>query len=209
MKTTSSAPPLEDMMNKNDSDYPTPPSISRYKWFEKDLDKKADQKWVEAKLDTVDAQFSNLDSEAKEAKKIALSAKKKADMPHECVQKDAIEKTATTVEGWAKWWRGILISVIGFLVVIGGSWLYQYFTLTSEVSGTKDTVDELKVTVKNIETSQEELKRAFDESEVVQERQREEHIRAVRSVMKEVLKEVKNEPPVRANIQPGRSRRTN
>lgn len=205
--STSTAPPLEDTMNKSDSDYPTPPSLSRYKWFEKDLDKKADQKWVEAKLDAVDAKSSTLDSEVKETKKIALSAKKKADMPHECVQKDAIEKTAATVEGWAKWWRGILISVIGFLVVIGGSWLYQYFTLTSEVSGTKETVDELKVTVKKIESSQAELKRAFDESEAVQEKQRREHINSVRSVMKEVLKEVQAEPPVRANIQPRRNRR--
>lgn len=194
-------------MNKSDSDYPTPPSLSRYKWFEKDLDKKADQKWTEAKLDNVGTLLSNIDKEIDEAKKIALSAKKKADMPHECVQKDAIEKTAATVEGWAKWWRGILISVIGFLVVIGGSWLYQYFTLTSEVSGTKETVDELKVTVKKIEVSQSELKRAFDESEAVQERQREEHINSVRSVMKEVLKEVQNEPPVRASIQPRRNRR--
>lgn len=188
-------------MTKSDSEYSTPPSLARYKWFEKDLDKKADQKWIEAKLDNVGTQMSNLNAEVKETRKIAFSAKKRADMPHECIQQVAIEKTAATVEGWAKWWRGILISIIGFLVVIGGSWLYQYFTLTSEVSGTKETIDELKITVKKIETSQEELTRVFSMSEANQERQREAHIKSIRSVMKEVLKEVQEKAPDHTNLR--------
>lgn len=184
------------MAHGSDSTYPTPTHGTKSSWMERTLDRKADKDWVEAKLESSKTSVDNVKEELDETKKIALAARKKAAMPHDCNQKEIIEKTAATVEGWAKWWRGILISVIGFLVVVGSSWLYQYFTLTTEVATTKDSVEELKITVKKIESSQIELKQVFEESEIMQRRQAEKHVNAVRDVMKEVMREVAKEKEI-------------
>ena len=181
------------MSNERDTTYPTPVGGSKTAFIERSLETKANRDWTEAKLEAVELQVGNLKSELDETKKIALGARKKAGMPHECNQRELIEKTAVAVDGWSKWWRGILISVIGFLIVVGSSWLYQYFTLTNDVETTRQSVEELKVTVKKIETSQEDLKRAFDNSNKEQKKQAEDHISSVRKVMREILTEVRDD----------------
>ena len=178
------------MPHGSDSKYPTPIHGTRSSYLENSLDKKADRDWTEAKLQTSDIRMNGLKEDLDETKNIALAAKKKANLPHECLQKDEILKTAALVDGWSKWWRGILISAMGFLVVAGSSWMYQYFTLTTEVSTTKESVEDLKITVKKIEASQTELKDAFHEDKAAQRLQAEQNITEIREAFREVMREV-------------------
>jgi len=130
-----------------------------------------------------------VEKNVEETKRIALGAKKRVDMPHTCDQKEAIDRTLAMVDSWSRWWRGTLISALGFVTVVGGSWLYQYFTLTAEVESTRISVEELSTSVKNIETSQEELKHAFQQNQDRDTVQDEARLTEVRSILKSVIQQ--------------------
>ncbi len=161
----------------------TPPiGTSLGSWVRQDLRGKADQSWAQAKFEAVEKSVD-------ETKRIVLRTKKKVNAPHICEQKESIDRVMNMVDGWSRWWRGTLISALGFVIVVGGSWLYQYFTLSADVVNTRVSVEELSISVQNIETSQEELKQAFDFSqdrEIIKDKTR---LSEVRSILKSVIQQ--------------------
>lgn len=166
-----------------DSRNTTPPTgNSLTSWVRQDLKNKADRSWAQAK-------FESVEKNVEETKRIALGAKKRVDVPHTCDQKEAIDRTLEMVDSWSRWWRGTLISALGFAVVVGGSWLYQYFTLSSDVENTRVSLEELSSSVQNIESSQEELKRAFEVSQARTSIQNKEQLSEVRSMLKSVIQQ--------------------
>jgi hypothetical protein len=179
------------MANGTPEKYNTPTRGTTSSFLEKYLDKKADRDWIEAKLESASMQVNSLRSDINEAKKIAISARRRSEMPHDCSQKEMIEYTTSTIASWTKWWRGILVSALGFLVLVGGSWLYQYFTLSQEVKTTKAAITELKGSVKSIEVSQKELNDIVRESITKDDRNANRNMDEIRSALMEVLKEFK------------------
>jgi hypothetical protein len=136
----------------DDLKYSTPPTgSSTFSWLKRDLEQKADTSWVEAKLEAVRVKDE-------ETKRIALLANEKASTPHECSQKYSMEKLGAEVSGWGKWLRGLLVSAIGFTVMVGSGWLYQYFTLTDKVEDTQKAISSIEETVDAISTSQKDLR---------------------------------------------------
>jgi len=177
------------MSNGTHEKYNTPTRGNSSSFLEKYLDKKADRDWIEAKLESAAMQVNTLRADMHDTKKIANSAKRKSEMPHECSQKDMIEYTTQTIASWTKWWRGILVSALGFLIIVGGSWLYQYFTLNNDVATTKTAITELKGSVRSIEESQKELSDIVRESIINEDKKNQKNISEIRSALRDVLKE--------------------
>jgi hypothetical protein len=131
-------------------------------WFRRDLEMKADRAWVEAKLESLRLSIESSDQRGEDTKVVALRAKEIAGMPHDCNQKDPITRLNNAVEGWSRWWRGILLSFLGVIITVGGSGMYQYFNLSLAVEGTRTTIVKLDEAVGEIETSQQELKKSVE-----------------------------------------------
>lgn len=167
----------------DDGKYSTPPLGSAYSWFKKDLEFKADKAWVEAKLE-------GLSEREDDTKRLALEAKERAGMPHDCNQKDTIGKLQDSLDGWGKWLRGILVSALIFVVTVGGGWLYQYFTLSAKVDNTQSSVQNIEKTVEKMDESQRELRDSLKEQTRKSEEMRRIQIDEVKAAMSQALKDL-------------------
>jgi len=148
--------------------------------------------------------FDAIEKDVDETKKIALSARKKAG-EHSCIQEKRMEDVEQNAIGWTKWFRGILITVIGATIVLGTFLARLHFTKADDedVQAVKEDVASIQVDVSDIQESQERIEIALEpKTQMELERKR---IELYREMMKEVLVEAK------ADIKPtkNRNRRTN
>jgi hypothetical protein len=171
--------------------YSTPPSgSSSYNWLRKDLDQKADKEWVEAKLEV-------LRGREEDTKQIAVRAKEKAGMPHDCNKKDVIEKLEIELTSWSRWLRGILVSAIGFLVLIGSGWLYQYFALTEKVNDTQTALVSIETKVNGVESSQRDLKIIIEKQSKKEEDSQKIRMDEIKTVLSQAVKDLNNSSEIR------------
>jgi len=163
---------------------------STYGWLKRDLDQKADKDWVEAKLET-------LRDKEEDTKQIAIRAKEKASQPHDCNQKDTLEKLGSNMEDWSKWLRGLLASAIGFLILVGSGWLYQYFLLTSKVENTQEALVSIESKIMKVDESQKELKTSIEKQNKKEEDSQKLRLEEVRAVMIQVVKDINQTADIR------------
>lgn len=156
-------------------------------WFRRDLEMKADRAWVEAKLESLRLSIESADQRGEDTKAVALRAKEIAGMPHDCNQKDSITRLNNAVEGWSRWWRGILLSFLGVIITVGGSGMYQYFNLSTAVEGTRATIIKLDETVGEIEASQQELKKTVEGRFQADDAKLDSHLNEVRQAVTQAI----------------------
>ena len=120
-------------------------------WVKEELDRKANQDWVQAKFDALDKQESD-------TRKIALSGKKKAEAPHACSQEDTIEEMMKTINGWRTVKLGVGIS----LVVVIAAVLAQFFAFKSQAEGTERMVVEVKASMEEISKDVDKVSEAVE-----------------------------------------------
>jgi hypothetical protein len=171
--------------------FSTPPagSSTALSWFRRDLEQKADRAWVEAKLETLERDIVSIKDRGEDTKTIAIRAKEKAKMPHNCNQKETLSKIEDAVDGWSKWWRGILLSFIGVVATLGSGGAYQYFLLKDSISETKEGISKLEIITGEIEASQVEIKQYMDTRISYDEKTKEEHLKDIRAVVLKTLQE--------------------
>ena len=156
-------------------------------WFRRDLELKADRAWVEAKLESLHLSIETSDQRGEDTKTLAIKAKEIAGMPHDCNQKDSITRLNNAVEGWTRWWRGILLSFLGVIISVGGSGMYQYMNLSTAVEGTRSTIVKLDSAIGEIESSQQELKKSVDERLLTDNARLDAHLDAVRQTITQAI----------------------
>lgn len=171
--------------------FSTPPagSSTALSWFRRDLEQKADKAWVEAKLETLEIALVSLKDKGEDTKTIAIRAKEKARMPHNCNQKETLSKIEETVDGWSKWWRGILLSFIGIVATLGSSGAYQYYTFKDSISETKESILKLESSIKEIEASQLDIKTALNSRVSYEEKKNEERLKELKSMVLKTLQD--------------------
>lgn len=101
--------------------------------------KKANKEWVESELKA-------LGKDEIETRKIALSGKKKAEMPHECSQEETIDEIMKTINGWKTVKLG---AVISFIVLIAAG-LAQFFALKAKADENGKAVTQIQQSVEVI-----------------------------------------------------------
>lgn len=167
-----------------DSSFFTPASGSpTFGWIKKDLDQKADKDWVEAKLET-------LRDKEEDTKEIAIKARERASMPHDCKQSSTIEKLESSIDGWGKWLRGLLVGAISFLVFVGSGWLYQYFSLTKRVEDTQVALTSIESKLTKVDTSQKELKTSIEDKTKKDADSEKLRLEEVKSVIIQAVKDI-------------------
>jgi len=115
------------------------------------LREKAGKEWTEAKLEA-------LKEDVDETKKIALSAKTKAEKPHKCSHVNDIEKLSSSISAFKSLKFGALI---GFLVIAAGA-IGQYYALTDKTEDTEQSVKLVEESVKEIKNDVKEVSDAVD-----------------------------------------------
>lgn len=172
--------------------------------IQKEIDTKADEKTIEAKLTALAGKIRGAREVAEEAKKIGLSARKQAFMTHECVNEDrfivddnritAVEKrqeeSDNKVGRWDSWWKVVMVSVVAGVVIVGSVvaavW-YNGESLSDDVSVLTHRVGSLDASVKEVRESQRDMKRALEvdrESDAVQA---EEQLEVVKDAVKAAI----------------------
>ncbi len=153
-----------------------------------------------------DIRFNELEKDIDETKKIALGARKQAYAEHPChqeVRMKVVEKKAT---GWDKWFKGILITVISAIVILGSFMATVWYTKAdaSEVAKVKQDVTTIKGDVNNIQESQERIEAALaPEEQMALEEARMELIKqAMKEAVQEVKADIKPERPPRRGYRP-------
>jgi hypothetical protein len=193
-----SSPKISNLFEEDDvplrSDepkYTTPPmGSSTFGWLKKDLEQKADKAWVEAKLEA-------LRDREEDTKKIAITAKERASMPHDCNQKETIGKLSLDLEGWGRWLRGILVSTIGFIILVGSGWLYQYFTLTDQVTDTQKALLSIEDKVGDVDASQRDLKILLEKQSKKDEEYQKIRIDEFKAVIYQAVKDINSSSDLR------------
>lgn len=186
---------VQAMPPRSSSDMPSSPSSLR-----RDVD---ELKKTKSNKETTDLKFSELEKDVDETKKIALSAKKKAEEPyvHSCFQEERMKSVEDKTSGWNKWFRGIVVVVISAVIGLGSFLATVWFTKAdaAEVAEVKSDVTMIKIDVSNIQESQERIEAALEPKVQLElERKR---MELYKEMMKQAVIEVK------ADIQPKPNRR--
>jgi hypothetical protein len=114
------------------------------------VEKKVDQAQCDREIEHNRQQFEHV-------KKIATDALKRAG-EHSCMKKSEIHEMKKDVRSWELWFRRAVFGFIGFLIVVGSGWLWQFFTLQSSVAKTEKSWEEVSTNVKTVQDSQAELR---------------------------------------------------
>jgi outer membrane murein-binding lipoprotein Lpp len=136
-------------MGPRTSDSPPPTGWS---WVREELAKKANREWVESELKA-------LSKDEDETRKIALSGKKKAEMPHACSQEETIDEIMKTINGWRTVKLGAVISV-GILIAGG---LAQFFALKAKADENGEAVTQIQQSIDGMEGDVEKTAKAVED----------------------------------------------
>ena len=163
-------------------------------WVKDGLKDKADQQWVEAKVENLQYRIKNLERRNEETKEISLKASDQAMTPHRCTQQMVFESLDGRVASWTKWWKRIVIIVIAAVVTSAGAitgWMYSHKVLKDDVKALQGNMTNIEGSVSKIGKSQEELKDAFMRSEKDVKAQNVRQLEGVKGAFRDVLKELK------------------
>ncbi len=173
------------------SNYP-PPAGAAKSSTQRELDRLGREK---ANKEATKIQLESMKEDIDETKSIAISARNKS-MSHTCVQEERMSS-------WDKWFKGIMITVVGAVVVVGSFMAVVFYTKAdaSDVEAVKMDVTAIKSDVSDIQLSQERIEEALDpKSQLELEAQR---LALIKQAMKEAVREVK------LDIRPDRLRGVN
>jgi len=134
----------------------------------------------------------------KEIKEIALIAKRRAGK-HVCTQEDRLKEVKRTASSWSKYFRAILITIIGAGIVLGTFLARLHFTKADddEVQAVKNTVTGIQSDVIEVKKSQVRIEKQLEpEAQLELEKKR---LEMMRNMMDEYF--------VEADIRPVRNRR--
>jgi len=129
-------------------------------WIREEFGKRVTKELLDAKLEGFQKQIDAINKGGEDTKSIALSAKKRANMPHDCVQAEIIVDIKSEVSGWTKWFRVGLVSLIGAIIAIGGTALWRFSVLSSNVESTQNSIGRIENNVSGLETSHKDLTQA-------------------------------------------------
>jgi hypothetical protein len=169
----------------NNPKFSTPPagSSTALSWFRRDLEQKADKAWVEAKLEVLARDVTSIKDKGEDTKSIAIRATEKVGVPHNCSQKETMDKIENTVDNWSHWWRGILVSFIGVVATLASGGAYQYFTFKETISDTKESITKVEATIKELDLSQKELKSVLIERYKSGDEKTNEYLKEIRNAV--------------------------
>jgi hypothetical protein len=120
--------------------YPVPGGSSKSDWLKDDI-KRLDEKKVGVDV------FEQKDSSDTQRFEII---EKKVDSLRGCSRHEEFEDMKKDIAGWRNFFRStVAVGALGGLSVIAG-WLWQYYTLTSSVADTSESIGVLKIEVKEI-----------------------------------------------------------
>ena len=135
-------------------------------------------------------------ADAAEAKKIALSARKISMQPHSCSQVATLAELRESVGSWAKWWRGIMVTLIAAIIVFGatiGGWWYSHMGVKAEVKTLNVEVVKVQTEVKATNASFEDFRVSFEKKERVSKQEQQQQVQDIaKAVGQAVQKELKN-----------------
>lgn len=123
------------------------------KWIREEIDKRVTKELLDARLQALQLQINNINKGEDDTKSIALSAKRKAEMPHNCIQSERIDMIGKEVTGWTRWFRIVLVSAIAGIVVIGGTVLWRFWVLNSNVENTQISLANVGTDIGKIENN--------------------------------------------------------
>ena len=173
----------------NNPKFSTPPagSSTALSWFRRDLEQKADKAWVEAKLEVLARDLTSVKDKGEDTKSIAIKANEKIPVPHNCNQKDTMDKIEDTVNSWSHWWRGILVSFIGVVATLASGGAYQYFTFKETISDTRESIAKVEETIRELDISQKELKNLLIERYKTDDEKTNEYLKEIRNAVLKTL----------------------
>lgn len=151
------------------------------------LRRKADHAYVELEI-------GHLKQGVESAIVLAKTARK-ASESHPCKQEGTIDEMKKHFKEWEGWFRRALLALLGAVIMIGGGWLWQFFTLRDSVEDSTKALQETKVSVTKVreavfdlEAGQRELKRVVERSDKTQLDDDAEQLNEIRRLLNESLR---------------------
>jgi len=144
-------------------------------------------KTMPERLASLEAKLDGLEKDVDEAKGIALSAKKK-----ECLKEELLKEMKMKINQWDKWWKGIMLSVIGAILSVAGFvWSLDNRTSAVEqgVVDVKESVEDVTEQVKTVNVTQTQIKEAIKKQDKSKEDDTAEMKRAFKKAVLEAISE--------------------
>jgi hypothetical protein len=121
---------------------------------------------------------------------------------HPCKQEKVLEEhsekqkdTAAKIEFWNKWFLRGLIGFIGFLVTVGGLWLWSYFQLSATATEAHSLAAATIEVTKEIQTEQEAQRAMLKRIESPDTTKEKTQLDAMRAMFEEVLQKQNKKGP--------------
>jgi hypothetical protein len=114
------------------------------------LEKKVEQVHCDREVEHNRREFKRLTIEAAEATRRS--------MDHPCRREGEIHEMKKDIRSWEIWFRRAVFGFIGFLLVVGSGWLWQFFTLRNSVAKTEASWQQVSASVSEVRQSQDALR---------------------------------------------------
>ena len=110
------------------------------------------------------------------------------------IEKEVCANT-TSVYSWNKWFKGIVITVIGAVILIGGTIANLTFSnqaLAEDVGGVKEDIVELSDTVDAVQTSQNELAETVNKAQKADTEKEAKRLKELESLLDKAIDRARN-----------------
>lgn len=144
-----------------------------------------------ASKEATDVRLKGIEDEVDETKKIALAAKKEAATPHECHQEKRMETIEESTGGWDRLFKGMVITVISAVVVVGSLMALLYYTKAdvSDVDNVRIDVVKIRNDVDSVQASQQRVESTVNEMQKKQDQMEKDRMEQIKKAMHEVVVE--------------------
>ena len=164
-------------------------SFSGLKGVWKELERKANKEWVEAKLEAIA-------KDEGETRDIATEARAVANMPHSCLHDEVITELRDDRKNWGKVKIGAVVIVIGLISTA----LANYYNLQDATEDTQEDVTELKGEVTSLKAGMQDVKTALDDDKKQRVKADERRLRDIKEAIAEAFEakaDIRPDPPRR------------
>lgn len=169
-----------------------PPTTGYWAWIRDELREKASEKWVTAEINSLRRTFDD-------TKVTAVDARRAAEKPSECIQRDEIEKLRNWQDSATNWKIPVIISIV--VLVIGAAG--QYFSLKDSVEDGRDARIEIQNTLQAIGEQQAATSQIVSELRAQDSQNEEKRKKELRELLKDVVSEVQEKTPARRSRNRG------
>jgi len=145
---------------------------------------------MDAKLAATERTLAMTERLAMEAKAIADRADSRSKEPHVCLQEHLLVDLRKEISGWAKWWRGIIVSVFAGLLIMAG-WVYSVQAERGRIVQLEKSLSDVSTEIKKIGEAQATSSRKLDEKVLRDEAGVSSQMESLKEALREVLKEKK------------------